>query len=64
MKRAVFFFFLAALLLNAPALRKTVEALPFDHPARGALLKALAPVCRVSEATRLSALREAIRPLD
>ena len=60
MKRSVIVFYLAALLLNAPALRTTADNLPFDHPLRPTLLKLLAPVATLSSATHLYDLRAAL----
>lgn len=50
-------FYAAALLLNAPALLRSVEGLDFGHPARPLCLAAVRPVARLSEALRLSLLR-------
>ena len=41
-------FLAAMLLLNAHALRREAELLPFDAPVRAPALKALAPLCRAT----------------
>ncbi len=64
MKRTVPIFFLAAFLLNAPALRTTADNLPFDHPLRRPLLSLLTPVADFSTATHLYALRATLQSFE
>ena len=61
MKSAVAVFFLAALLLNAPALRTTAENLPFDHPLRPPLLT---PLSAFSQSTHLYTLRATLQSFE
>ncbi len=46
-------FLAAMLLLNADALHREADLLPFDHPVRAAALRVLAPVRRRTTALRL-----------
>ena len=64
MKRSVLVFFLAAFLLNAPALRTTAGNLPFDHPLRKPLLALLAPFADASVKTHLYSLRAAVERFE
>ena len=64
MKSAVAVFFLAALLLNAPALRTTAENLPFDHPLRPPLLTLLTPLSAFSQSTHLYTLRATLQSFE
>ena len=64
MKRSVLIFYLAALLLNAPALRTTADNLPFDHPLRKPLLSLLAPLTTFSEKSHLSTLRSSLQSFE
>lgn len=50
-------FYAVALLLNAPALLRSVENLDFEHPARPFFLAAVRPVARLSDTLGLSLLR-------
>ena len=49
----------AALALNAPAMLRSAEKLPFDAPSRAFALRALSPAVRLSAALRLDRLRAA-----
>lgn len=49
----------AALALNAPAMLRSAEKLPFDAPSRAFALRALSPAARLSAALRLDRLRAA-----
>ena len=49
----------AALALNAPAMRRSAGKMPFDAPARGPALRALAPAAAFSARLRLDRLRGA-----
>ena len=64
MKRSVIVFYLAALLLNAPALRTTADNLAFDNPLRKPLLSLLAPFSDFSTRSRLFALRATIERFE
>lgn len=64
MKRAVVVFYLAAFLLNAPALRAAADNLAFDHPLRKPLLSLLAPFAGASETSRLWTLRAAVERFE
>lgn len=54
----------AALALNAPAMLRSAEKLPFDAPARAPALRALAPAAEVSAMLRLDRLRSAIEAAE
>ena len=64
MKRTLLYFYLAALLLNAPSLRETAHNLPFDHPFRKPLLTLLTPLSTLSQKTHLSTLRLTLQTLE
>ena len=64
MKRSVIVFYLAALLLNAPALRTTADNLPFDHPLRKPFLALLTPLSAFSQTTHLSTLRSTLQTFE
>ena len=64
MKRSVIVFYIAAFLLNAPALRTTAGNLAFDHPLRKPLLSLLAPFDSFSQKTHLYALRSTIERFE
>lgn len=64
MKRSVLVFYVAALLLNAPALRTTADNLPFDHPLRKPLLTLLSPLSSFSQKTHLSTLRSTLQTFE
>ena len=64
MKRSVLIFYVAALLLNAPALRTTADNLPFDHPLRKPLLTLLAPLSTFSQKTHLYTLRATLQTFE
>ena len=52
-RRMVLPFLAAMLLLNAQALRRGADNLPFDSPVRAPALRALAPLCRLVHALRI-----------
>ena len=64
MKRSVLIFYIAALLLNAPALRTTADNLPFDHPLRKPFLALLTPLSAFSQTTHLSTLRATLQSFE
>ena len=64
MKRTLLYFYLAALLLNAPSLQETAHNLPFDHPLRKPLLALLAPLSSFSQKTHLYDLRSALQSFE
>ena len=64
MKRSVLVFYLAAFLLNAPALRTTAGNLAFDNPLRKPLLSLLAPFSSFSEKSRLYSLRATLQSFE
>ncbi len=64
MKRSVLIFYIAALLLNAPALHTTADNLPFDHPLRAPLLTLLSPLSVFSQKTHLSTLRTTLQRFE
>ena len=64
MKRSVLIFYVAALLLNAPALYTTADNLAFDHPLRKPLLALLSPLSSFSEKSRLFSLRATLQSFE
>ena len=64
MKRSVIIFYIAALLLNAPALRTTADNLAFDNPLRKPLLALLSPLSTFSENSHLSLLRTTLQSFE
>ena len=64
MKRTLLYFYLAALLLNAPSLRETASNLPFDHPLRPPLLTLLTPLSTLTQKTHLSTLRLTLQTFE
>lgn len=57
-------FLAAMLLLNAQALRREAELLPFDAPVRAPALKALAPLCRATAFLHLDVPRNLSEALE
>ena len=57
-------FLAAMLLLNAKALRREAELLPFDAPVRAPALKVLAPLCRATALLQLDVPRNLSEALE
>lgn len=64
MKSLLLPFLAAMLLLNAKALRRETELLPFDSPVRAPALKALAPLCRATTFLHLDLPRNLAEALE
>ena len=64
MKRSVIVFYVAAFLLNAPALRTAAGNLEFDNPLRQPLLTLLAPFSSFSEKAALYSLRATVERFE
>ncbi len=54
----------AMLLLNAPAMLKSADLLPFESPARAPALRLLPPAAKVSSTLRADRLRSAAQSLE
>ncbi len=57
-------FYLAALLLRAPALLRAADNLPLDSPRRTFCLAAMRPLAAISHTLRLDALCRAAESLE
>lgn len=57
-------FLVAAVVLNAPAMLRSTENLPFDAAVRRPAIAVLNPIARLSHALRLDALRAAAEALE
>ena len=57
-------FYLAALLLRAPALLRDAENLPHESPRRAICLAAMRPVAAITQTLRLDALCLATESLE